>query len=173
MSKNWQFSTGGVIIGRTVGHILRGSICTKIRIGLLSVLGFNFRLSQRTLTLLSEVSLYGWTPVWIVWIQLLCLCLINNIFTCSAKSKPVKQDISHIVILPLTKWVSVLWLVKLHSVMGFVRESGDPSSMAERSNNLLNQEPTLRRKFTVLNNAMLIWWALIGCKTLTVNQCAP
>ena len=26
---------------------------------------------------------YGWPPVWLVWIQLLCLCLINNILAIS------------------------------------------------------------------------------------------
>ena len=46
-----------------------------------------------------------------VQIQLLWLCWVNNRFTCSVKSKPVKQEVSHTVILPLTKCVSVLWLV--------------------------------------------------------------
>ena len=47
-----------------------------------------------------EVSLYGWPPAWLFCIQLLCLCLINNRFTCSAKSKPVKQEVSQTVLLP-------------------------------------------------------------------------
>ena len=45
---------------------------------------------------------YGWPPVWLLLIQLLCLCLINNRFTCSGKSKPVKLEVSRAVILPLT-----------------------------------------------------------------------
>ena len=47
-----------------------------------------------------EVSLYGWSPVYFVWIQLLCLYCMKNNFTCLVKSKPVKQEISHTVILP-------------------------------------------------------------------------
>ena len=46
------------------------------------------------------MSLYDWPPVYFVWIQLLCLCCINNSFTCLVKSKPVKQEVSHTAILP-------------------------------------------------------------------------
>ena len=42
-----------------------------------------------------------------IWIQLLGLCWINNQFTCLVESKPVKQEVSHTVILPYM--VSVLW----------------------------------------------------------------
>ena len=48
-----------------------------------------------------EVSLYGWSPVCFVCIQLICLCWMNNSFTCFVKSKPVKQKVSCTVILPL------------------------------------------------------------------------
>ena len=41
-------------------------------------------------------------------IQLLCFCWVSSIFTCFFKSKPVKQEFSHSVILPHI--VSVLWL---------------------------------------------------------------
>ena len=58
-----------------------------------------------------KVSLFGWPAVWLVRIQLLCLCLINNILTCLAKFKPVKQEVSRTVILPLSKQVSVLWFM--------------------------------------------------------------
>ena len=54
---------------------------------------------QRILTW-GEVSLYGWRPVYLVWIQLLCLCWINNSFTCLVKSKAVKQEVSRTVVLP-------------------------------------------------------------------------
>ena len=37
------------------------------------------------------------------WFKLLCLSLIDKIFTSSAQSKPVKQEVSCTVILPLTK----------------------------------------------------------------------
>jgi len=41
-------------------------------------------------------------------LQLLYLCLINNRFTCLAKSKPVKQEVSHTVIVPLKRnWVNI------------------------------------------------------------------
>ena len=56
---------------------------------------------EHSLTLQGEVSLYGWPPVWLLWIQLLCLCIIYNRFACLAKSKPVKQEVSCTVILPL------------------------------------------------------------------------
>ena len=42
-------------------------------------------------------SLYSRPPVWLVWIQVLCLCLINNICNCLAESKPVKQKVSRSV----------------------------------------------------------------------------
>ena len=56
-----------------------------------------------------EVSLCGWPPFLFVWIQLLCFCWMNNSFTCLVGSKPVKQEVSHKVIL-LTQMVSVLCL---------------------------------------------------------------
>ena len=65
---------------------------------------------QRTLThFVRESITVRWPPVGLVWIQPLCLCSINKIFTCSVKSTPVRQEVSHTVILALTKWVSVLW----------------------------------------------------------------
>ena len=51
-------------------------------------------------TNLGEVSLYGWPPIYFVEVQLLCLCWISNCFTRLVKSKPVKQEVSRIVILP-------------------------------------------------------------------------
>ena len=42
-------------------------------------------------------SLYSRPPVWLVWIQVLCLCLINNICNCLAESKPFKQKVSRSV----------------------------------------------------------------------------
>ena len=39
--------------------------------------------------------------VWLI--QLLCLCRIRNRLTCLVRSKLVKQEVSHTVILPLTK----------------------------------------------------------------------
>ena len=56
-------------------------------------------LCQRTLTE-GEVSQYDWPPDYFVWIQLLCLCLVNYRFTSLVKSKPVKQEVSCTVILP-------------------------------------------------------------------------
>ena len=50
----------------------------------------HLRHEQRILTK-GEVSLYGWPPVYFVWIQLLCLRWMNNSFACLVKSKPVKQ----------------------------------------------------------------------------------
>ena len=41
---------------------------------------------KRSLTY-GEVSLYSRRPVLLVWIQLLCLCWINNSFACLVKSK--------------------------------------------------------------------------------------
>ena len=58
---------------------------------------------EHSFTSQGEVSLYGWPHVLLVWIQLLCICLINSRFICSAKSKPVKQEVSCIVIPPLMK----------------------------------------------------------------------
>ena len=61
---------------------------------------------QRTLTY-GKVSLYGWPPIYFVWIQLLCFCWISNSFTCSVKSKPVKQEVSCTVLIP--PMLSILW----------------------------------------------------------------
>ena len=55
---------------------------------------------QRTLTFV-EVSLHSWSPVYFVWILLLSLWWMNNSFHCLAKIKPVKQEVSCTVILPL------------------------------------------------------------------------
>ena len=46
-------------------------------------------------------------PVWLVWIQLFC-CIKLSTDTCLAKSKPVKQEVSRTVILPLTLKVSFI-----------------------------------------------------------------
>ena len=43
------------------------------------------------------------TSCFFVWIPLLWFCWMNNRFTCFVKSKPVKQEVSHAVILPLMK----------------------------------------------------------------------
>ena len=48
--------------------------------------------------------MYGWPLIWLVWIQILCLCLNSNRFTFLAKSKPVKLEVSLSGLLPLTKW---------------------------------------------------------------------
>ena len=46
------------------------------------------------------------TSVFLVWVELLCLCWINNTSASFVKSKPVKQEVSHTIILPLMKkWV--------------------------------------------------------------------
>ena len=37
---------------------------------------------EQSFILQGEISLYGWPPAWLFWMQLLCLCLITNIFTC-------------------------------------------------------------------------------------------
>ena len=58
---------------------------------------------QRTLTY-GEGWLYSWPPVYFVWIRLICICLTSNSFTCLVKSKPVKQEVSRIVILPSPLW---------------------------------------------------------------------
>ena len=50
----------------------------------------------------------GKYPIYSGWIQLLCLCWMNNSFTSLVKSKPVKQEVRPTVILPPT--VSVLCL---------------------------------------------------------------
>ena len=47
--------------------------------------------------------------MWLVRIQPFCFIKTVNRFTCLAKSKPVKQEVSRIVILPLTKWVFSGW----------------------------------------------------------------
>ena len=52
------------------------------------------------------VNSFNNTSLWFsVWIQLLCLCLIRNRFTCLVKSKPVKQELScaTVKVLPRTK----------------------------------------------------------------------
>ena len=54
--------------------------------------------------------LFGWL-VFFVWIKLLWLCWISNIFTGLIDSKSVKQDVSCTVILP--HLVSVIWSNKL------------------------------------------------------------
>ena len=36
---------------------------------------------------------------------------ISNSFTCLDESKPVIQEVSHMVILPLTWYVSILWIM--------------------------------------------------------------
>ena len=46
--------------------------------------------------------MYGWPPVWMVRVQLLCLYWIRFRFPSLVESKPVKQEVSHTVILPLT-----------------------------------------------------------------------
>ncbi len=46
-----------------------------------------------------EVSLYSWPPVWPVWISLFCKYK-KNISCHTADSKPVKQEVNTIVILP-------------------------------------------------------------------------
>ena len=52
-----------------------------------------------------EHNLRGSFTVWLTsclffGIQLFCLCWISNRFTCSVKSKPVKQEVNRTVILP-------------------------------------------------------------------------
>ena len=64
---------------------------------------------ELSITSLGEVSLYGCPLVCFVWIQLLCLCGICNIFNCLVESKPIKQEVSCTVMLPLSKEVNVLW----------------------------------------------------------------
>ena len=44
--------------------------------------------------ILFSFCVHGWPPVYIACIQLLCLCWNSNSFTCSVKSKPVKQEVS-------------------------------------------------------------------------------
>ena len=44
-----------------------------------------------------------------VWFHLICLCWMNNRFTCLVKSKPVQQEVCCTVILPPI--VSVLWTI--------------------------------------------------------------
>ena len=55
-----------------------------------------------------QVALYSWTPNLYFRIQLLCLCWMNNKFTYLATTKPVKLELSHTGILPLTKNISIL-----------------------------------------------------------------
>ena len=57
------------------------------------------KVRERSFNSKGEVSLYGWPPVWLVWIQLLRYRLTSLV-----KSKRVEQ-VSHTVILTLTKWV--------------------------------------------------------------------
>ena len=71
-------------------------------------------------TNLREVSRYRWPPVYFVWIQLLCLFLMNNSFTCLVKPKPVKQEVNHLVILPSILGLGeslTLWLVSRLTVL--------------------------------------------------------
>ena len=49
-------------------------------------------------------ALYAWWTVYLFWIRLLCLCWIINKFTCLVESKPVKQKVSHTVILYFPLW---------------------------------------------------------------------
>ena len=80
------------------------------------------RWQQRTLTI-GEVSLYIWPPVYFLWIQLLCLCWMNNCFTCLTKFKPVKQEVSRKMILPLW-WCSLvtdwLWCCPICVIMNYL-----------------------------------------------------
>ena len=48
----------------------------------------------------------------LVCIHLLCFCGMNNSFTCLVKSKSVKQEVSHTVILPLWSVFSG-WILKI------------------------------------------------------------
>ena len=71
------------------------------------------RLAHRSLTY-EEVLLHGEPWVYFVWIQLLCLCWMIGSLTCLVKSKPVKQEFIHSVILP--PMVSFLSCHHLYSV---------------------------------------------------------
>ena len=66
-------------------------------------------------------SLYGWSPVLQVWIQLLCLWWMNNSFTCLVKTKPVKQEVNHTVILAQSREHSLLGEVSLHGWSPFLQ----------------------------------------------------
>ena len=49
--------------------------------------------------------------------MLLSLCRIINRYTCYVQSKPFKQEVSHTVIPPLTKQVSILWIRYLYLIV--------------------------------------------------------
>ena len=66
-------------------------------------------------------SLYGWSPVLQVWIQLLCLWWMNNSFTCLVKTKPVKQEVNRTVILAQSREHSLLGEVSLHGWSPFLQ----------------------------------------------------
>ena len=68
---------------------------------------------------------YGGPPVYIVWIQLLCKCWMNNSFTCLVKSKPVKQEVSR------SQWYFLLWWVLRHEP--FLPFSHSPSDSLVQS----------------------------------------
>ena len=75
------------------------------------------------------------------WIQLPCLCWNRYRFTVLVEFKPVKQEVSRTVILPLMKWVSVLWYIA--EAYGFIRfdtcvdarELAPPSQQLNNNNN--------------------------------------
>ena len=63
------------------------------------------------------------TSCFFLWIQLLCLCWMNNCFTCLTKFKPVKQEVSRKMILPLW-WCSLvtdwLWCCPICVIMNYL-----------------------------------------------------
>ena len=65
--------------------------------------------NEKKITQLSN----GWSPANLIWIQLFCVCWMDNSFTSVVKSKPVKQEVGSTVILP--HWSSVF------SASGFKR----------------------------------------------------
>ena len=88
-----------------------------------------------------EVSLYGWPSVWLIRIQLFCLCWIWYRFTSLAESKPVKQEVSSTVILPghrrATPYLVSLWWRAIASLRdadgGDSEPADDPPSPNSRS----------------------------------------
>ena len=74
--------------------------------GIIGRVNFDLVGREHSLTLKEEISLYSWPPFWLVWLQLHWLCLINNRFTCSAKSRyPMHDPCPQFIVFNRYSWV--------------------------------------------------------------------
>ena len=100
-------------------HFVRESITVQLTSSFIC-------LDSAALLMLNEqhIYLFGWIQTSQTWYQLLCLCWMNNIFTCLVESKPVKQEFNYAVILPPFKLVSMLCSNAIERFLS-VRSAGD------------------------------------------------